>query len=465
MTHARTTPAARIRASPRGRDLRRRGLGLGSGGLLPPSAASCAIVIEQNERPYGKIEDGLPRWHDKLRAKEYERIDAEPEPSRRVLRARDQARARLHARGAPARAGARARCCSRAARGATGRCRSRAPTHTAARASCIRTRSSTGSTTTKSPGYDGPRYEVSDDAIVVGGGLASVDVVKIINIELYRNRAARARHRSLGRRDGAQGHHRPRWQQSASTRRRSACKGARFITGAACATCRWRSPRPDATPEQITKTEGVREKMVGILTTSSACACATARCRSRRSSEDGRMVGMRVPPQRSARGQVGRDRRQRARGALGADRQLDRQRARSRSRASRTRGELYDYASWDTGALRGLAGVFGLGNVLTGKGNIRDSRDNAEEISHAGAARLPRPDRARARARRGNRRVHGARSRGRACVGRAEAIESAIRRAKVPAERLSQDREAIEQRWARERLRRRLRHVDAAGTG
>src|SRR6185369_10811835 len=39
-----------------------------------------------------------------------------------------------------------------------------------------------------------------------------------------------------------------------------------------------------------------------------------------------------------------------------------------------TRGELYDYASWDTGALRGLTGIFGLGNVLTGKGNIKDSR-------------------------------------------------------------------------------------------
>src|ERR1700754_3478090 len=35
-----------------------------------------AIVFEQNARPYGKIEDGLPRWHDKLRAQEYERMDA-----------------------------------------------------------------------------------------------------------------------------------------------------------------------------------------------------------------------------------------------------------------------------------------------------------------------------------------------------------------------------------------------------
>ena len=45
------------------------------------AALACAehgvtsIVIEQNARPYGKIEDGLPRWHDKLRAKEYHLID------------------------------------------------------------------------------------------------------------------------------------------------------------------------------------------------------------------------------------------------------------------------------------------------------------------------------------------------------------------------------------------------------
>src|SRR5579872_2245194 len=33
------------------------------------------IVIEQNPRPYGKIEDGLPRWHVKQRKDEYEEIN------------------------------------------------------------------------------------------------------------------------------------------------------------------------------------------------------------------------------------------------------------------------------------------------------------------------------------------------------------------------------------------------------
>ncbi len=33
------------------------------------------VVIEQNPRPYGKIEDGLPRWHVKQRKDEYAEIN------------------------------------------------------------------------------------------------------------------------------------------------------------------------------------------------------------------------------------------------------------------------------------------------------------------------------------------------------------------------------------------------------
>lgn len=34
------------------------------------------VVFEQNPKPYGKIEDGLPRWHAIQRSKEYAKIDA-----------------------------------------------------------------------------------------------------------------------------------------------------------------------------------------------------------------------------------------------------------------------------------------------------------------------------------------------------------------------------------------------------
>ena len=38
-------------------------------------AGALVVVLEQNDRPYGKIEDGLPRWHRKQRLQEYEKID------------------------------------------------------------------------------------------------------------------------------------------------------------------------------------------------------------------------------------------------------------------------------------------------------------------------------------------------------------------------------------------------------
>ena len=41
-------------------------------------------VFEQNVRPYGKIEDGLPRWHEALRQKEYKTIDEKLSKLRRV---------------------------------------------------------------------------------------------------------------------------------------------------------------------------------------------------------------------------------------------------------------------------------------------------------------------------------------------------------------------------------------------
>ena len=35
-------------------------------------ALGCDVVVfEQHARPYGKLEDGLPRWHRALRTKEY----------------------------------------------------------------------------------------------------------------------------------------------------------------------------------------------------------------------------------------------------------------------------------------------------------------------------------------------------------------------------------------------------------
>lgn len=40
------------------------------------SEGALCVVFEQNDRPYGKVEDGLPAWHEALREKEYGLIDS-----------------------------------------------------------------------------------------------------------------------------------------------------------------------------------------------------------------------------------------------------------------------------------------------------------------------------------------------------------------------------------------------------
>src|SRR5688500_12818746 len=48
--------------------------GSGPAALLAGRGA-LAGVLAQNARPYGNIEDGLPRWHTALRQQEYQKID------------------------------------------------------------------------------------------------------------------------------------------------------------------------------------------------------------------------------------------------------------------------------------------------------------------------------------------------------------------------------------------------------
>jgi hypothetical protein len=45
------------------------------------------------------------------------------------------------------------------------------------------------------------------------------------------------------------------------------------------------------------------------------------------------------------------------------------------------KGDLYEFDSAERGVLLGVDGVYGLGNVLTGTGNIRDSRVNASVVA------------------------------------------------------------------------------------
>src|SRR5690242_3788001 len=140
------------------------------------------VVFEQNPRPFGKIEDGLPRWHVKQRKDEYEEINRRLEhpniefvPMTRLGRDLDFDELRTSW-------GLSVIVLTH------GAWRDRPfPVEGAdqfvGRGLLYQNPLIYWFNHYREKAYDGPRYELTPGAIVVGGGLASIDVVKVLQIE------------------------------------------------------------------------------------------------------------------------------------------------------------------------------------------------------------------------------------------------------------------------------------------
>lgn len=344
---------------------------------LVAEKGAIAVVFEQGARPYGKIEDGLPRWHDKLRQKEYERIDANLSregvffvPNTKV--GEDVQLATL---------------CKEyglsAILLANGAWRDRPLPIEGIDAYVGR------GLLYQNPfvywfnhyheaGYRGPQYEVLDRAIVVGGGLASVDVVKVINLELYA-----AALRKLG--------HEIDITELEVKGIPKICEdhgvdpASLGIHGATLYYRRSMEEMPvatadDPTPEQLAKLKVARVKIMERVMRKYLVHFEGNAAPAGAIVEDGRLVGLRFDRTEVVDGRV------RTVAGAGFDVRAPLVISSIGSvpepiAGIPTRGELYDYADWKTGAVRERQGIFGLGNVLTGQGNIKDSRQNAMEIT------------------------------------------------------------------------------------
>ncbi len=149
---------------------------------LSEAGALCA-VFEQNDRPYGKVEDGLPRWHENLRHKEYTSIDAKLDRPGvhfipRTGIGRDIGFTELVEDWG-----------FDLVLLANGAWRDRALP--VLNADTYVNRGLIYQNTFiywfnhyEEPGYDGPSYQIADNTMVVGGGLASIDVAKVLQLEL-----------------------------------------------------------------------------------------------------------------------------------------------------------------------------------------------------------------------------------------------------------------------------------------
>ncbi|MEM7436285.1 MAG: hypothetical protein AAF436_14090 [Myxococcota bacterium] len=346
------------------------------------AAAACAargvipVVFEQGARPYGKIEDGLPRWHEKLRDKEYQKINEHLGSDNVVFVPKTEIGTDIAWSGLYDDNNFSAIVL------ANGAWRDRElPVDGVGayegRGLVYQNEFVYWFNHYEDEGYDGPRFEVRDGTIVVGGGLASIDVVKIINLELY---AQALRQKGIDV-DIVE------MEVKGIPRTLEAHGVSAEELGIEGCTLYYRRSKEDMplaslddpTPEQLAKLRTARAKImdrvirkyfvkfealckpVAALTEGSELRGLTFQ---RTEVVDGRVRGLegtefevRSPMVISSIGSIPRP-----------------------IEGIPTRGELYHYDSWDTGEVHGLAGVYGLGNVLTGKGNIKDSRANAIEI-------------------------------------------------------------------------------------
>ena len=149
------------------------------------------VVFEMNPRPFGKIEDGLPRWHVGLRRKEYETISeklsrpgVEFVPCTKI------------GRDLPFEAMAREWGFS-AVILANGAWRDRPlPVEGSdafvGKGLVYQNPFIVWFNHAGEKGYKGERFEPMDGVLVVGGGLASIDVVKVLMLETARASARRS---------------------------------------------------------------------------------------------------------------------------------------------------------------------------------------------------------------------------------------------------------------------------------
>lgn len=334
-----------------------------------------AVVLEQNDRPFGKIEDGLPRWHEKLRQKEYELITEHLSrpgvlfvPRTRI--GRDVALTDLAQRWGV-----------NAVLLASGAWRDR-PLFEGADAYLGRGLINQNHFVywynhAHEEGYDGPVFDVQDEAIVVGGGLASIDVVKIVNFILYKRAlAARGVHTTTIEleHDGI-----PQLlAKHGLTREALGVHGVTLYYRRDKAAMPLASPPEHATPQQLEKNAQVRAKLMDKVIEKYLVRFAPNHAPLEPIVEDGQMVGLRFQRTQSVGGKL-----------TLLPETVD---VRSRFTVSSIgsvpapipglpmKGELIDFEDWSTGRVRGLPYVFGLGNALTGKGNIKESRKNAQLI-------------------------------------------------------------------------------------
>lgn len=249
-------------------------------------------VIEQNTRPYGKIEDGLPRWHIEQRKQEYARIDARMKkpgvyfvPSTKIGREvtfEDLTKnwgfsAVILANGAW-------RDRDLGVPGAD---------QYIDKGLLYQNPFIYWYNHKNEKSFAGPYYDAPDGAIVVGGGLASIDVVKVLQLENY-ERALKARGVPVDMHELEKRGVPAICKAAGIDPQDLGVKGCLLIYRRRLQDMPLAQPPDNATPDQIAKTEQVRQKLLRLAQEKFLFRVQDRRVTTGLIVENGRLVGLKV---------------------------------------------------------------------------------------------------------------------------------------------------------------------------
>ncbi len=334
-------------------------------------------VFEQNARPYGKIEDGLPRWHVEQRKQEYARIDArlrKPNvyfiPCTKLGRDIDfddlsknwEFSAVILANGAW-------RDRDLGVPGANAY---------AGKGLVYQNPFIYWYNHKNERGYSAPRYETPDGALVVGGGLASLDVVKVLQLENY-ERALRAHGIETNVHELEKGI--PAVCKEHGVQPEGlGVKGCLLIYRRRERDMPLAQPPDNPTPDQMAKTEQVRQKVLRLARDKYLFRYQDRRMATGLIVESGRLVGLKLAETkiegRHAEPLPETEQEIRAPlviSSIGSVPEI--------LPGISMRGEYYAFADEPTPRHTEHRHVFGVGNVVTGQGNIRVSLVHSQGVT------------------------------------------------------------------------------------
>ena len=335
------------------------------------------VVFEQNKRPYGKIEDGLPRWHVEQRKQEYARIDARlRKPGVRFVPSTKVGRD-IEFEDLVKNWGFSAVIL------ANGAWRDRDLGVSGAdefidKGLVYQNPFIYWYNHKNEKGYRGPRYETPDETLVVGGGLASIDVVKVLQLENY-ERALAARGVQTTMHELEKGI--PAVLKAHGIDPQSlGVKGCLLLYRRREQDMPLAQPPDQATPEQIAKTEQVRQKMLRLAREKYLFRFQDRRLTTGLLVENGRLVGLRVAETkiegRTAQPIPGTEQDLRAPLVISSIGSVP-----ERLPGVAIQGEYYTFSDEDLPRYAGSEQVFGVGNVVTGQGNIRVSLIHSQKVT------------------------------------------------------------------------------------